>query len=105
MLYGDEHVRRYDETDGREGHDWNGARVLILSTTGRRTGAKRSSALIYREYGDAYPLVASDGGARTHPAWYLNLQADPDVMVQVRAERFARAHGPPPPRRSRTCGR
>lgn len=88
MLYGDEHVRRYQETDGKEGHDWNGTTVLILTTTGRRSGEKRSSALIYQQYGDAYLVVGSKGGADDPPAWYLNLQADPNVDVQVWGDRF-----------------
>lgn len=88
MLYGDEHVRRYQETDGQEGHDWNGTTVLILTTTGRKSGEQRSSALIYREYDGGYLVVASNGGGPP-PAWSLNLQADPQVHVQVGGDRFA----------------
>jgi deazaflavin-dependent oxidoreductase (nitroreductase family) len=91
MLFGQEHVKRYQETDGAEGHDWNGATVLILTTTGRRSGDQRSTPLIYRKHGDDYVLVASKGGAEGDPAWYLNLSAAPDVTVQVRGDRF-RAH-------------
>lgn len=87
MLYGDEHVRRYQETDGQEGHDWNGTTVLILTTTGRKSGEQHSSALIYREYDGAYLVVASNGGGPP-PAWSLNLQADPQVHVQVWGDRF-----------------
>jgi len=47
-LYGDEHVQRYRETDGEEGHDWHGATVLLLTTTGRRSGEERSTPLIYQ---------------------------------------------------------
>lgn len=89
MLYGAEHVRRYQETDGQEGHDWNGTVVLIVTTTGRKSGKERSSALIYQPYGDAYLVVASKGGADTPPAWYLNLEANPEVTVQVEGDRFA----------------
>jgi deazaflavin-dependent oxidoreductase (nitroreductase family) len=88
MLYGEEHVRRYVETDGREGHDWNGTPVLILTTTGRRSGQRRSTPLIYGRHGDDYLVVASKGGADDPPAWYLNLQADPEVGVQVLADKF-----------------
>lgn len=89
MLFGDEHVRRYQETDGQEGHDWNGTIALILSTTGRKSGEERSSALIYQPYGDDYLVVASKGGADAPPAWYLNLEAEPQVTVQVWGDRFA----------------
>jgi deazaflavin-dependent oxidoreductase (nitroreductase family) len=90
MLFGAEHVQRYVETDGEEGYDWlNGATILILTTTGRRTGQQHSTPLIYRPYGDSYLVVASKGGAPTPPAWFLNLQANPQVQVQIKGERFA----------------
>jgi deazaflavin-dependent oxidoreductase (nitroreductase family) len=89
MLFGQEHVKRYQETGGEEGHDWQGTTVLILSTHGRRSGAERSTPLIYGQHGEDYLVVASKGGADEPPAWYLNLEGDPNVEVQVRDERFA----------------
>jgi deazaflavin-dependent oxidoreductase (nitroreductase family) len=89
MLFGEEHVKRYVESDGAEGHDWQGTTVLILTTTGRHSGAQRSTPLIYQRSGEDYLVVASKGGADEPPAWYLNLQADPKVEVQVRGDRFA----------------
>ena len=90
MLFGKEHVERYVETDGAEGHDWrNGAPVLILTTTGRRSGEERSTPLIYGRYGDDHLVVASRGGAPAPPAWYLNLSSNPHVTVQVKADRFS----------------
>lgn len=89
MLFGKEHVRRYVETNGEEGHIWNGATALILTTTGRRSGEECSTPLIYGRHGDDYLVVASRGGADHHPAWYLNLEASPDVQVQVKGDRFA----------------
>jgi deazaflavin-dependent oxidoreductase (nitroreductase family) len=88
MLFGQEHVKRYQQTDGEEGHDWQGTTTLLLSTTGRRSGETRTTPLIYQRHGDDYLVVASDGGSDNHPAWYLNLQADPDPHVQVMADRF-----------------
>jgi deazaflavin-dependent oxidoreductase (nitroreductase family) len=87
-LLGDEHVRRYRETDGAVGYLWNGATCLVLTTRGRRSGQERSNALICGHDGDRYVVVASYGGAPKHPAWYLNVVADPRVEVQVRADRF-----------------
>jgi deazaflavin-dependent oxidoreductase (nitroreductase family) len=87
-LFGDEHVRRYRETDGEVGYLWNGATCLVLSTTGRRSGEPRDSALICGFDGDRCVIVASKGGAPEHPAWYLNLAANPQVEVQVKADRF-----------------
>ena len=83
------HVRRYVETDGSSGHQWNGRQTLLLTTRGRRSGKLRRTALIYGQDGDRYLLVASNGGARNHPFWYLNLTAQPEVQVQVGADRFA----------------
>ncbi len=92
MLFGPEHVKRYIETDGAEGHDWrNGAPVLLLTTTGRRSGEQRTTPLIYGRDGDDYVIVASKGGAPDPPAWYLNLTEDSEVQLQVKADRF-RAH-------------
>ena len=77
------------ETDGRNGHRWNGRNTLLLTTRGRRAGRLHRTALIYGRDGDRYVVVASNGGARNHPSWYLNLTAQPEVRVQVQAERFA----------------
>lgn len=90
MLFGAEHVKRYQETGGAEGHDWQGTTTLLLTTTGRRSGEKRTTPLIYREAGDGrYAIVASKGGADEPPAWFLNLEAAPEVEVQVRDDVFA----------------
>jgi deazaflavin-dependent oxidoreductase (nitroreductase family) len=88
MLFGQEHVRRYVQTDGAEGHDWQGTTVLILTTTGRRSGEPRSTPLIYGDQGSDRIVVASKGGAEEDPAWYLNLVEEPEVTVQVRGDRF-----------------
>lgn len=88
MLFGQEHVDRYRETDGAEGHDWQGTNILILTTTGNRTGQARDNALIYGRHGDGYVVVASKGGAPDHPSWYKNLTSDPNVEVQVMEDRF-----------------
>lgn len=83
-LFGDEHVRQYEATGGKVGHDWNGTSCLVLHTLGRKSGETRKFALIYARAGDEYVLVASKGGAPQHPGWYLNLQAHPEVKIQVR---------------------
>jgi deazaflavin-dependent oxidoreductase (nitroreductase family) len=90
MLFGKEHVERYQATDGEEGYIWrNGVTVLILTTTGRRTGKQRSTPLIFRQHGDDCLVVASKGGADQPPEWYLNLQANPRVQVQIKGDKFA----------------
>jgi proline iminopeptidase len=88
-LFGDEHVKRYRETGGEVGHIWKeGSTVLLLTTTGRKTGKKRTTPLIYAEDGDRYVIVASQGGAPEHPGWYRNLDKTPEVELQVRDEVF-----------------
>jgi deazaflavin-dependent oxidoreductase (nitroreductase family) len=83
-----DHVDRYIATDGEDGHDWNGRPTLLLTTHGRKTGKARTLPLIYGRDGDDVLVVASRGGAPNHPRWYLNLEADPEVEVQVKGDRF-----------------
>jgi deazaflavin-dependent oxidoreductase (nitroreductase family) len=90
QLFGDEHVARYIETDGEEGYSWKeGTKILVLFTKGRKSGEERANALIFEPDGDDYLIVASKGGAPAPPAWFLNLEDDPDaVEVQVKGDRF-----------------
>ena len=90
-LFGDAHVERYEATDGAEGYIWNGAPTLVLTTTGRKSGQPRKSALIFGSDGDNFLLIASQGGAPKHPMWYLNLRDNPEVELQVLGDKF-RAH-------------
>jgi len=87
MLFQQEHIDRYEQTGGADGHEWlPGVYTLILTTTGRTSGQERKFAVIYRQVGDNYVVVASRGGADTHPNWYLNLVAHPDATIQVGAQ-------------------
>jgi deazaflavin-dependent oxidoreductase (nitroreductase family) len=63
--------------------------TLLLTTLGRRSGKRRRTALIYGRDRKRYLIVASNGGAANHPSWYLNLVKNPDVELQVGAEKFA----------------
>ena len=82
-LFGDEHVRQYEATGGKTGHDWNNTSCLVLHTIGRKSGETKKFPLIYGREGNNYLLVASKGGAPDHPGWYKNLLAHPDVKIQV----------------------
>ncbi len=82
-LLNEEHVKRYRETGGEVGHIWNGVTALLLTTTGRKSGQKRTTPLIYARDGDDFIVVASKGGAPSHPAWYLNIAQTPEVEIQV----------------------
>jgi deazaflavin-dependent oxidoreductase (nitroreductase family) len=88
MLFGQEHIERYEATDGAEGHDWEGTQTLVLTTTGAKSGAERKSALIYGEHDGDYLVVASKGGAPEPPAWYVNLKKNPDARIQVWGEKL-----------------
>jgi deazaflavin-dependent oxidoreductase (nitroreductase family) len=70
------------------GGPFRGADVLILTTTGAKTGEPRENPLAFSRDGENIVVVASKGGAPTHPAWYHNLVANPTVMVEVLGERF-----------------
>lgn len=87
-LVGAQHVERYRETDGAAGHIWNGVPILLLTTTGRKTGLPRTAALIYGRDGSDYLVLASTGGAPKNPAWYLNLRAHPAAEIQIKRDRI-----------------
>ena len=102
-LFGDEHVRRYRETGGAVGHIWReGSTILLLTTTGRKSGQQHTIPLIYAEDGNRYVIIASKGGAPENPGWYENLVKTPEVELQVKDQIFAaRAHTVQGPERER----
>lgn len=83
-LLNEEHVKRYRETGGEVGHIWNGATALLLTTIGNKSGRPRTTPLIYARDGENYVVIASKGGAPSHPAWYLNVSKTPEVEIQVK---------------------
>ncbi|MDH3755186.1 MAG: nitroreductase family deazaflavin-dependent oxidoreductase [Acidimicrobiia bacterium] len=80
------HVERYLATDGDDGFEWHGAKCVIVTTTGARSGKLRRTPLIRVADGDRYLLVASMGGAPSHPNWYVNIVANPEITIQDRAD-------------------
>jgi deazaflavin-dependent oxidoreductase (nitroreductase family) len=80
----------YRTTGGRFGGRLRGAPVLLLTTTGRKSGQPRTTPLLYLRDADNYAVVASYGGRPHHPAWFLNIEANPGVEIQVGTERMAR---------------
>ncbi len=92
-----DHLSRYLASDGEDGHLWDASvgggdgmvPTLLLTTRGRKSGQSLTLPLIYGETGSGgYCIIASKGGAPAHPAWYLNLAADPNVHLQVKADKF-----------------
>ena len=75
-------VELYESSGGTEGTSLNGLAVIIVTNKGRKTGAIRKTPLMRVADGDNYVLVASRGGAPTHPVWYYNLKADPNVDIR-----------------------
>ena len=80
----------YRLSNGRvAGHVPGGAPICLLTTVGRKTGRARTVPLLYLPDGDNLVIVASKGGMSTHPAWYLNLQAEPQAVVETGSRRRA----------------
>ena len=85
-----QHIELY-LSDPEAAHQWDSSSLggpgvlptLLLITRGRKTGEQKLLPLIYKKVGDAYVIIASKGGAPSHPAWYLNLQAEPECDIKV----------------------
>lgn len=87
--FGRLHRAAYRATGGRVGGRLVGLDVLLLTTTGRRTGLPRTTPMPFYRDGDRLVLVGSNGGADTDPAWWKNLQATPEAEVEIGRERLA----------------
>jgi deazaflavin-dependent oxidoreductase (nitroreductase family) len=83
MLGSGAHAGVYRATKGKLFGRMGKSPILLLNTVGRKSGKKRTTPLLYVMDGEDFVLIASKGGAPTHPAWYLNLMANPDVAVEV----------------------
>ena len=100
------HRRLYRATGGRVGRRVRGMPILLLTTTGRKTGRPRTWPVVYLEDGDDLVVVASAGGMPTHPAWYLNLRDHPEVTVRLgNRTRTVRAATARPEERARLWAR
>ncbi|MEM7342605.1 MAG: nitroreductase family deazaflavin-dependent oxidoreductase [Chloroflexota bacterium] len=79
----------YHLSRGKIGKSMQGMPVLLLTTIGRKSGQSRTTPLVYLRDDDDYLIAASKGGSDSHPAWYFNLEAAPEVKVQVGDQAFA----------------
>jgi deazaflavin-dependent oxidoreductase (nitroreductase family) len=80
------HVALYRRSGGKIGGHipgWPEARIALVNHTGAKSGAKRTSPLMYLEDGDSIVVMASKAGQSTHPAWFHNLKANPDTTIQI----------------------
>ncbi|HMG63823.1 MAG TPA: nitroreductase family deazaflavin-dependent oxidoreductase [Streptosporangiaceae bacterium] len=90
-------IREFRENGGKVGGPFEGAAVLILHTTGAKSGAVRENPVMYKDLGGSYAVFASKGGAPTNPAWYHNLLAHPEVQAEIGTQTVplrARVAGP-----------
>ena len=81
-------IEEFRANEGRVGGSFQGAPMLLLTTTGRRTGERRTNPMMYLADGDRLLVFASKGGAPTNPDWYHNLVANPEVTVEVGTESY-----------------
>lgn len=81
--FNDAVIAEFRANAGKVGGGFTGASMLLLHTTGARSGAERVSPLVYQAVGDDVAVFASMGGAPTNPAWFHNLVAHPDVTVEI----------------------
>jgi deazaflavin-dependent oxidoreductase (nitroreductase family) len=87
-------IEEFRANAGRVGGSWEGRDLLLLTTTGRKSGKQHTTPVAYTRDGDRLLVYASKGGAPKHPDWYLNLLADPEVVVEVGDERYTATAAP-----------
>ncbi|HEU5439392.1 MAG TPA: nitroreductase family deazaflavin-dependent oxidoreductase [Ktedonobacterales bacterium] len=81
-------IEEFRATKGKLGGRWEGRPLLLVTTTGARSGQRRTHPVMYLREGDRLFIFASKGGAPTHPAWYHNLLAHPDVTVEIGGQTY-----------------
>lgn len=81
-------IEEFRANEGKVGGVWEGRRLLLLTTTGAKSGQRRTTPLAYLPDGERLLIFGSKAGAPTHPDWYHNLVAHPDVTVEVGAETY-----------------
>ncbi|MEJ2862863.1 nitroreductase family deazaflavin-dependent oxidoreductase [Actinomycetospora flava] len=82
-------IEEFRANEGRVGGQFEGAPLLLLHHTGRKTGTERVTPMMYQRVGDGYAVFASYAGMDVHPAWYHNLVANPDVSAEIGADTVA----------------
>jgi deazaflavin-dependent oxidoreductase (nitroreductase family) len=88
-------IAEFRANGGQVGGQFAGAPMLLLTTTGARSGQARTSPLVFTTDGDRFVIIASKGGAPTNPDWYHNVRVNPEATVEVGTETFqARATVP-----------
>jgi deazaflavin-dependent oxidoreductase (nitroreductase family) len=81
-------IEEFRANEGRVGGRWEGRDLLLLTTRGRKSGREYTTPMVYTRDGDRLLVYASQGGSPDHPDWYLNLVANPDVVVEAGTDRY-----------------
>ena len=81
-------IEEFRANGGRVGGRWEGRDLLLLTTTGRKTGRRHTTPIVFTRSEDSLLVYGSNAGGPSHSDWYLNLLADPHVVVEVRTERY-----------------
>jgi deazaflavin-dependent oxidoreductase (nitroreductase family) len=86
--WNDKIIKEFRANAGRVCGSFEGAPLLLLHSTGAKSGRERVNPMMYRKVGDAWAVFASKGGADTNPDWYHNLLANPRAQIEVGTDRF-----------------
>jgi deazaflavin-dependent oxidoreductase (nitroreductase family) len=81
-------IAEFRANDGKVGGNFANSPLILITHTGAKSGTRRTAPLVYSRDGDAIVIIASKGGAPTHPHWYLNMIANPQVTVELPGETF-----------------
>ena len=92
--YNTQIIEEFRANAGKVGGRWEGRDLLLLTTTGGKSGRSHTTPMVYTRDGDRLLVYASKAGASTHPDWYLNLVAEPSVVVEVGADRYEAVAAP-----------
>ncbi len=81
-------IEEFRANGGKVGGPFSGASMILLTTTGAKSGRRHTTPLVYQKDGDRIVVFGSKGGAPSHPAWFHNLVANPDVTIEVKGEKI-----------------
>ena len=81
-------INEFRANGGKVGGQFEGARMMLLTTTGAKSGETRTTPVVYTKDGERFVIIASKAGAPTNPDWFHNLVANPEVILEVGHERF-----------------
>ena len=81
-------IAEFRANDGKVTGPFAGAPLVLITTTGAKSGQRRTTPLVYTRDGDRVVIIASKGGAPEHPAWFHNLRANPEVTVELPGDTF-----------------